>query len=114
MATITLRLDDATRDAVDDLAQREGLSISDLLRSALLDRIAAGTTEGAPRTLTAVERRTLALQHEILAQLRVDEDEVAHHTKMVEVLTHGYTGEYDTEFALIYRELPLQDCSLVW
>jgi uncharacterized protein YfbU (UPF0304 family) len=114
MATITLRLDDATRDAVNDLAQHEGVSISELLRSALADLVAAGTTRDAPRTLTTVERRTLALQHEVLAQLRVDDDEVAHHTKMVEVLTHGYTGEYNTEFAGIYPELPLQDCSLVW
>jgi uncharacterized protein YfbU (UPF0304 family) len=115
MATVTLRLDDQTRDNVDELARERGISVSELLRSAIADFIESGRSAEAPRTLTLMERRTLALQHDILAQVRADDkDEVAYHRKRAEVLSQGFTGEYETEFLSIEPELSLQECSLVW
>jgi uncharacterized protein YfbU (UPF0304 family) len=62
-----------------------------------------------------VERRHLALQHEILAMLHSDDEyEAGHHRRLVEVLTKGYTGDYHRMFLGISPELSRRDCSLLW
>lgn len=61
--------------------------------------------------LSPVERQTFLLLHQILAHL--DTDEAEHHERMVEVLTEGFTNEYDDLFTP-YAELPQADCKLVF
>lgn len=92
--------------------------MSNLLRTAIddvLGRDVAPSSSGAPRSLTLVQRRLLSMQHEILSQLRADDDaEVSYHRKMIEVLTRGFSGEYDSAFSTIEPELSRRECALVW
>jgi uncharacterized protein YfbU (UPF0304 family) len=124
MAQLNVRLDDQTRDSFDALARARGLSASDLIRS-LIDS-ALGRTNGdrptadaVPQSLSATERRALALQHEILARLTSEPDEdnggweSEHHRHMIEVLSSGYTAEYPDMFQMIQPELTRRECSLV-
>jgi uncharacterized protein len=117
MATITLRLDDWTRDEVERLAQANGTTISELLRSKideLLGKNIETTRAEAPRSMTMIQRRTLALQHEILARLSSDDYEAKHHRRRIQVLEDGFTAEYGNEFVAIGPELAPSECSLVW
>jgi uncharacterized protein len=115
MATITLRLDDSTRDELERLAQARDTSVSELLREAIANLL--GTRRGlareeAPRSMTMVDRRMLALLHEILD--RVDPDgEAGDHTRQIKALERGFTDEYAYEFGALEPELPLAECALV-
>jgi uncharacterized protein YfbU (UPF0304 family) len=64
-----------------------------------------------PVSLTPVERQTFLLLHKVLAHL--DTNEAEYHEKMVEVLTEGFTIEYEDVFTP-YAELPKADCKLVF
>jgi uncharacterized protein len=115
MATITLRVDDGTRSDLERLAQARETSVSELLREAIADllgtrRDLAG--EEAPRSMTMVDRRVLALLHEVLD--RVDPDgEAGDHRRQVEALERGFTSEYSYEFGGIRPELPMAESTLV-
>lgn len=117
MATITLRLDEWTRDEVERLAQARGTTISELLRSKIDDLLGKNVEmarKDAPRSMSLVERRTLALVHEVLAQLKSDEDDADYHRRRVRVLEEGFTAEYGDEFIALEPELAPSECSLVW
>ncbi len=64
-----------------------------------------------PTSLSPVERQTLILLHKVLEHL--DANEADHHRQMVEVLTEGFTLEYERLFPP-YSELPRDDCKLVF
>jgi hypothetical protein len=117
MATITLRLDAWTREEVERLAQAHGMTISDLLRSRI-DELVGKDIElaraEAPRSMNMIQRRTLALIHEVLASLKTDEHGVAYHRRRVRVLEEGFTAEYGEEFIAIGPELAPSECNLVW
>jgi uncharacterized protein YfbU (UPF0304 family) len=65
----------------------------------------------APTSLSPFERQTLALQHQILSHL--DKNEADYHKRMQEVLTEGFTAEYENVFSH-YSELPYDDCRLLY
>jgi len=113
MPTITLRVDDQTKDDLDALARSRGATITDLLRP-LVDELTGRATErpGAhPVHLSPVERRILSLQHEILGKL--DPDLEQHHRLRSEALNAGYAAEYAEEFAGVEPGLTARDCELV-
>lgn len=117
MPTITMRVDQWTRDELDRVAQATDTTLSDLLRlkiDELLGKDVEPHRAGAPRSLTLTERRTWVLQHEILALLKTDADEVNYHRKRIEVLESGFTAEYGAEFVALGPELTPSDCRLVW
>jgi uncharacterized protein len=124
VAQLNVRLDDDTRDSFDALARARGISASDLIRS-LIDN-AIGRDDPArpygdptPQSLSAIERRTLAMQHDILAHLTADPDEdnggweAEYHRKMIDVLSSGYTSEYPDTFQMIQPEMTRREGSLV-
>ena len=113
MPTITLRVDDQTKDDLDALARSRGTTITDLLRP-LVDELTGRATErpGAyPVHLSPVERRILSLQHEILGKL--DPDLEQHQRLRSEALDAGYAAEYAEEFAGVEPGLTARDCELV-
>ena len=120
MATLTLRIDTYTRDQVEAMARARGITVSQLLRIAIddllgLDRDGDRPREDGPASLTMVERRMLAMQHEILSRLDADDDhEVTRRTQHIRALIEGYAGEYGHEFADLYPEMSRRDCELVW
>jgi uncharacterized protein YfbU (UPF0304 family) len=118
LATLTLRVDDETRDELELLAQGRGTNVSMLLRGAidgLLGRTPVAAPTSAPKSLSMLDRQLLVLQHEILKRLGTnadDADEVEHHEKRIEVLQQGFTTEYHREFIAINDELTPADGAL--
>lgn len=116
MATVTLRLDDQTRDELEQLARARNSTVSDVLRAAidgLLGRDVDTPRAEVPRSLDMVQRRSLALLHEILARFESDDENQRTHARSIRILTEGYTAEYHREFASIEAELTPADCSLL-
>lgn len=109
MASVTIRLDEGKREALEDLARRREQTVSELLREAI-DRLLLGDI---PSSLDMVARRSLALSHEILAMLAQDSDTQAEHRRSIEVLSKGYTHEYYREFYSLEAELPPDDGPLL-
>jgi uncharacterized protein len=114
MATITLRVEDQVKDDLEALARSRGITVTDLLRP-LIEEAAgrpAGESRGVhPAHLTAVERRTMSLLHQILG--RLDPEDESYHRLRAQALDEGYTAEYGDEFLGMEPELPARDCELV-
>jgi len=120
MPTITLRLDEETKEELETLARGRGQNLSDLIRSALdglLMRDDGEQIDVAPRSLTAVDRQQLALLHRILARLVGEDNDVdgdkAYQLERAEVLENGFVREYSTEFYGIFPELSARDSEFV-
>lgn len=124
MAQLNIRIDDDSRDLVDALARARGLSTSDLVRELIGQALGRDENERprddtTPRSLSAIERRRLAMQHEILALLTADETEKdggwesQYHRRMIEVLNSGYTAEYYKDFQMIEPEMTDRECGLL-
>ena len=109
MATVTIRMDDEKRDALERLARERGSTVSDMLRIAIDGLL----RRGVPLTLDMVARRSLALSHEILAHLDPDPDARQGHLRSIRVLSKGYRSEYEREFYSFDAEIPLADSSLI-
>lgn len=86
-APITIRLDDERRRLLESTARVHGQSTSETVRDAI--DVYLGLDGGddrpapddAPRSLTLMERRTLSLLLEILANVAADTDEQEVHRK---------------------------------
>src|SRR5262249_32668856 len=117
MPTVTIRIDDTTREDLEAIARTRRVTVSDLLRDqidTLLGRHVP-MRDDAPRALSFQERQVLALQNELLALIRADdEDESRYHQRMAEVLREGYAGEYDRVFGGMQQEMSRSECSLLW
>lgn len=119
MATLTLRVDDAVRDELERAARARGTTISDLLRAAINDLLGWNDLEApdrddnvvVPKTLDVVQRRMFALMHDVLGKLADDDDDRDYHRRLLEVMTHGYAGEYFAEFGFMSAELTPAECS---
>jgi uncharacterized protein len=127
-----LWVDDAIRNEMERLALAKGITASDLLRQAIDGVISHHTTlrgrdcylggeeiirSDLPRSLSPVERKTLALLHEILD--RVDSGDPDDHgvrgrRRRIEILRGGFTGEYFDAFAAVEPEISLGECELLW
>lgn len=126
MATITVRIDDETRDALQTKAEEARQSLSDFVRDRLHDAVfpfrdKEGEKKSAglePESLSALDRHTLALLHRILARvLPADSNDVdgdlAHQLERANVLEQGFTNEYWVEFAGLRPELTARHCAFV-
>lgn len=123
MAQLNVRLDDHTRDLFDALANARNINASDLIRELInqalgRDDRSRPRDDTTPSSLSAVERRRLALLHETLAVLtKTDQEdggmESQYHRNMVEVLSYGYTAEYYKTFQMVQAEMTGRECSLV-
>lgn len=114
MATITLRVEDQVKDDLDALARSRGITVTDLLRP-LIEKVAGRPASESrsvhPAHLTAVERRTMSLLHQVLGKL--DSEDESYHQLRAQALDEGYTAEYGDEFLGMEPELPARDCELV-
>lgn len=118
MAQLNFRIDDESRDLFDSLARARGVSASDLLRELIWQALGRDNDrprdDTTPRSLSALDRRHLSLQHEILATLMdQDEWEAAYHRQMVEILSSGFSTEYYKTFQMIVPEMSPRECDLV-
>jgi uncharacterized protein YfbU (UPF0304 family) len=126
MATITVRIDDETRDALQARAEEARQTLSDFVRDRLQDSVFAFRDDGAgkiggglePDTLSALDRQTLALLHRILGRVlpedaNEEDGDKAHQLERAEVLERGFTKEYSMEFVGIQPELSPRHCDFV-
>lgn len=125
MATVTLRLNDETRDRIAEAAEARGVTVSNYIREALELHLTVESGDiGAPRpnsgdsvSLTQYERKVLQLLHRITLATQGDlnasyydsEEEV----QMIKVLERGFAGEYAREFADISEPMTRSECDLV-
>ena len=116
MATVTIRLDDDTREELEEIARTRAVNLSDLLRDQIDALLGRGVPirGDVPHTLSFPQRQILAQQHEILALLHGNDEYESHHRTMGEVLREGYAGEYDSVFGAVQREMSRSECKLVW
>lgn len=124
MATITLRVEDAVRDALDAKARAEGVTISEILRDLIVEAVVparetrASREDYAPESMTHRDRHMFAMLHRILARVLPDDasdvdGDLEYQLERALVLERGYTAEYGTEFAGVYAELSARDCTRV-
>lgn len=125
MATLTLRVDDADRQALEELARGLDVTVSDLLRAQiddLLGRSRPVARQGVPQSLSFFERRTLALLHRVLGrQIGLDPTDNGNgedggrddQVQLAKALEEGYVTEYEQEFLAIAPEMPRSEGHLV-
>lgn len=120
MTTLTVRIDDETRDLLDELAGDAGMNLSDYIRSLLREAVVPVSKRGeasdmTPETLSPQDRHTLSLLHRILARVLPEdssdtdgngEDQLG----LARVLEAGFTNEYWVEYAGISEELSKKNC----
>ncbi|MHA6969422.1 YfbU family protein (plasmid) [Glutamicibacter bergerei] len=124
MATITVRIDDSVRDALQAKAAEGRQTLSDFVRDRLQDSVFTyregneSNRDVGPDTLSALDRHKLALLHRILGRVLpedagdVDGDK-KYQLERAEVLEQGFTKEYSTEFYGIRDELSAHHCDFV-
>jgi uncharacterized protein YfbU (UPF0304 family) len=115
--TLTLRVDDDTKIALEAVADARGTTLSEVLRNAIdttLDRsVNDQPGRQALTTLSVRDRHDLAMKHDMLALLSEDEYDKKHHQTRARVFREGLTYEYGNDFDHIYPELSHGDCRLV-
>lgn len=125
MAVLNIRVDDQVRDELKDIAEAEGVTVSEYVRDLVTAAIVPGYKPDedhgdlpAPETMRIADRQVLSLLHRILARvLPEDNDDVDgdkdYQLARARVIEAGYTGEYWREVAGFNRELSKRDCGRV-
>ncbi|MFQ8345247.1 YfbU family protein [Mycolicibacterium nivoides] len=125
MAVLNIRVEDRIRDQLKELADAEGVSLSEYVRDRLLEAVipvyereSEPGAEPAPETMRLADRQVLALLHRILARVLPEEANdvdggTAYQLKRAEVIESGFTGEYWREVAGFSTELSKRDCDRV-
>lgn len=118
MAVLNVRVDDHVHEGLKQLADEQGISLSefvrDLLREAVVPMREEHGDQRAPDSMRLFERQVLAELHRIHARL-VPEDgseedgDPAYQKRRAEILESGFTGEYWREVAGFESELPKRD-----
>ena len=125
MAVLNVRVDDRVRDQLKDLADQEGLSLSEYVRDLLMETVVPvyepehkHGDEPAPDSMRLFERQALSLLHRILGRVlpedaNDDDGDLNYQLMRARILEAGYTGEYWYEVAGFSTELSKRDCERV-
>lgn len=125
MAVLNIRVEDRVRDQLKDLADGEGVSLSEYVRNLLLEAVVPvyeqevrHGDEPAPESLRAIDRLTLSLLHRILGRVLPEDandtdGDLEYQLHRAQILEGGYTGEYWLETAGFQTELSTRDCGRV-
>lgn len=121
VGVLNVRLDDNVHEQLKELADSEGVSLSEYVRDLLLEavvpieeRTERHGDQPAPDTFPVRDRIVLSMLHRILARLLPEdhngeegrpEDQIAR----AEILERGFTGEYWLEVAGFETELSARD-----
>jgi uncharacterized protein YfbU (UPF0304 family) len=118
---LNVRVEDHIHDRLKELADDEGVTLSDfvrdLLRDAVVpitDRSEAHGDQEAPESFSVRDRLVLSMLHRILARVlpkdaNGDDGEEEYQLKKAEVLESGFTGQYWLEVAGFETELSKKD-----
>lgn len=125
MAVVNFRVDDDVRDRLVELADSEGTTLSDYVRSLILATVAPVKRDydphgdmPAPESLSTFNRQVLALLHRILGRLVEDgssdvEGDREYQLQRARVLEQGFTYEYWVEVAGFRPELTRNESELI-
>lgn len=125
MAVLNIRVDDRVRDQLKEMADDEGVSLSEFVRRLIMEAVVPiyqqqveHGDEPAPESMRLVDRQMLSLLHRILGRvLPEDANDVDgdpdYQLMRARILEHGYTGEYWYETAGFQTELSKRDCARV-
>lgn len=125
MGVLNVRVDDRDHDRLRELAEAEGVTVSDYVRDLLRDAIIPITgrsgehgDQKAPESFALRDRLVLSLLHRILARVLPEDANGAdgdeeYQLKKAEILESGYTGQYWLEVAGFETELSKRDSGRV-
>jgi uncharacterized protein YfbU (UPF0304 family) len=125
VAVLNIRVDDRIRDQLKELADGQGVSLSEYVRRLLMEAVVPvfeqemkHGDEPAAESMRITDRQVLSLLHRILARvLPKDADDVDgnpdYQLMRARILEEGYTGEYWYETAGFSTELSKRDCDRV-
>lgn len=126
MAVLNIRVEDRIRDQLKEIADADGVTVSEYVRDLVLAAIVPvyesdddhGEEEPAPESMRIADRQVLSLLHRILARVLPDDandvdGDTEYQLKRAEVIEAGFTGEYWREVAGFRRELSKRDCDRV-
>lgn len=125
MAMLNVRVDDHVHERLKEIADAEGVTLSDLVRDLLREavvpiseRSARHGDQPAPESFTLRDRLVLSLLHRILARVlpedaNGEDGDEEYQLKKAEILEAGYTGQYWLEVAGFETELSSKDSEQV-
>lgn len=125
MAVLNIRVDDHVRDQLKELADVEGVTLSEYVRDLIMEAVVPvyerevkHGDEPAPESLRIIDRQVLSLLHRILARVLPEEandvdGDVDYQLMRAKLLEEGFTGEYWFETAGFRTELSKRDCGRV-
>ncbi len=128
MAVLNIRVEDRIRDQLKELADAEGVTVSEYVRDLVMEaiipvyerRVQHGD-EPAPETMRITDRQVLSMLHRILARVlpddaegdKGDDGDADHQLSRARMIESGFTGEYWQEVAGFRTELSRRDCTRV-
>ena len=128
MAVLNIRVEDRIRDQLKELADAEGVTVSEYVRDLVMEaiipvyerRVQHGD-EPAPETMRITDRQGLSMLHRILARVlpddaegdKGDDGDADHQLSRARMIESGFTGEYWQEVAGFRTELSRRDCTRV-
>lgn len=125
MAVLNIRVDDRVRDQLKDLAEHQGVSLSEYVRDLVMEAVvpvyeedAKHGGEPAADSIRITDRQMLSLLHRILARVLPEDandvdGDLDYQLMRATILEEGYTGEYWYETAGFSTELSKRDCGRV-
>jgi uncharacterized protein YfbU (UPF0304 family) len=125
VAVLNVRVDDHVRDQLKELADAQGLTLSEYVRDLVLAAVVPVYTldvkhgdEPAPESMRTIDRQVLSLLHRILARVLPEgasdvDGDLDYQLKRAMILEEGFAGEYWLEVAGFQTELSKRDCDRV-
>lgn len=127
MAVLNVRVDNQVRDQLKEMADNEGITLSEFVRALLLEAVVPvyedkevrrRSEELTPERMRLVDRQTLSLLHRILARVLPEDandvdGDAQYQLMRATILESGFTAEYSYEVAGFRTELSRRDCRRV-
>jgi len=122
MAVLNIRVDDRVRGQLKELADDQGVSLSEYVRDLLMEAVVPvyeqevkHGDEPPAESMRIADRQMLSLLHRIPARVLPDDSndvdgDLNYQLMRAKILEEGYTGEYWYETAGFSTELSRRDC----
>jgi uncharacterized protein YfbU (UPF0304 family) len=125
VAVLNIRVEDHVRDQLKEMADDEGVTLSEFVRNLLMEAVVPvyeretkHGEEPAPESMRVIDRQVLSLLHRILGRVLPEDandvdGDLDYQLKRARILEDGYAGEYRYEVAGFSTELSKRDCGRV-
>jgi uncharacterized protein YfbU (UPF0304 family) len=125
VAVLNVRVDDHVRDRLKEMADTEGVTLSEYVRDLLLEAVmpvyeadVEHGEEPAPESMRIIDRQVLSLLHRVLARVLPEDandvdGDLEYQLERAKILEEGFAGEYGMEFIGLRTELSKRDCARV-